>query len=149
MRTIILHFILFLILLTACRNFPKDSSGTLKKVQSGSLRAGISYSINNHKDTAFIHLLAKSLNAKVLWTYGDHYHLARLLKSGEIDIAIGGFTDDSPFKEEAALTKPYHTDTMQLGDEVMEVKYVTVIPKGENAFLMFIEDLIHHEQQIK
>jgi polar amino acid transport system substrate-binding protein len=104
-----------ILLAYGCGEFPKDSSATLKGVRNDTLYAGISHNIYFRQDSAFVNHFAKKLNATVVWTYGDHHYLMGLLENNALDLAIGGFTVDSPYEKEAALSRPYRIKRFKAG----------------------------------
>lgn len=133
----------FLILITAiafvgCESYPKDVDGTLNKISNHTVRVGKSTSTTDY-DKQLMNGFAKEVNAKVEWVEGDQIKLTELLSHHKIDMAIGGFTKESPLKKEVAFSKPYITQ----GD----YEYVVAIPKGENALLMKLEKYIHNHGQ--
>lgn len=110
-------FILLPVILLSCgcRDFPRDSSATLKSVRNDTLYVGISHNIYFGQDTTFINNFAKTLNATVMWTHGDHHYLVGLLENKALDLAIGGFTVNSPYEKEAALSRPYRIKRFKAG----------------------------------
>ena len=83
--------------------------------------------------------LAGSLQARVKTVHGSETLLMESLHRRELDVVIGGFTSDSPWKKEVALTTPYHEDK-QGG------KHVLALPPGENRWLMRVERYLHENE---
>lgn len=119
--------------LCSCGHYPKDTQGTLDNAKNGTLRVGTTATTTASDSTLAVRF-AQQLNASVDWVHKDQQYLSGQLSEYKIDMAIGGFTEDSPFKKIVGLTKPYRKDGKK--------KYVIAIPKGENAFLAKLEQFI-------
>jgi ABC-type amino acid transport substrate-binding protein len=59
--------------------------------------------------------VARELRARIEWVRAPESRLLRALQLGELDVVIGGLTDDSPWKGRVAFTKPIYTDTIVVG----------------------------------
>ena len=138
--------ILVLTLVAGC-HFPDDPNGTLDRVQNGRLRAGLSAREPWSRVVAgkpagpeaeLVEQLAAELNAQVDWTVGSETDLMTGLRQGNLDLAIGGFTDDTPWKDRVALTRPY----LKLDANGHTEKHVIVIAPGENRWLMRVEQFL-------
>jgi len=79
---------------------------------------------------------ADHLGSTVVWTPGSEAALVQGLKDGNLDLAIAGFRDDSPYAEEAGATDTY---LETLAPDGSPVHHVMFVPTGENAFLMELE----------
>ena len=97
-------------------HFPKDAEKTLDKVSNGTIRVGFTHaepwvypSATGAQgiEAAIVTSFAKTLNAKVDWVEGTEEQLYNALKRNEINILIGGITDQTPWKKKVGLTKPY------------------------------------------
>jgi polar amino acid transport system substrate-binding protein len=64
---------------------------------------------------ALVAELARELGARVEWIRGSESPLLESLRLGELDVVIGGLTDDTPWTRRVALTKPFYTDTIVVG----------------------------------
>jgi polar amino acid transport system substrate-binding protein len=63
-------------------------------------------------EAALVAELARELGARVEWVRGGESALLELLHLRELDLVIGGLTDQTPWKQHVALTKPFYTDTI-------------------------------------
>jgi ABC-type amino acid transport substrate-binding protein len=120
-------------LLAACGlTIPTDPDGTLDRVRDeGVLRAGASPGPGwvtiadgrpGGREPTLVTGFAESLGAEVEWTVAGEEELVRLLEAGDLDLAVGGFTEDNAWVDKVGLTRAY-TGT-----------HVMMVPMGENAF---------------
>lgn len=140
------------LLLTGCGvQIPADPDGTLERVAGGTLRAGVaphgSFTIVDDGDVSgseaeLIRSFAASLDAEVEWTVGSEEALVRELENGELDIVIGGITDETPWIDKAGMTRPYDEFVDPRGDRH---KLVMLVPLGENGFLVELERFLTEE----
>lgn len=126
-------------------SIPADPEGTLDDVTGGVLEVGVTpnapYVDTNQQEPTgseveLVSSFADSIGASVEWTEGSEQTLVALLEAGEIDLVIGGFTEDTPWSDRVALTRAYtqaeQTDGSSKG-------LVMLAPMGENAFLSALE----------
>lgn len=136
--------------LTGCAtSYPADPDGTLDRVTGGTLRVGVSpngdWTVTGDGDdpsgieVTLIEQFADTLDAEIDWTEGGEERLLTDLEDGELDLVIGGFTDQTPWSEKAAITKPFaEVDTTDGTTE----KHVMATAMGENAFLLELEQFL-------
>lgn len=132
--------------LTACGiSIPTDPNGTLDRVTGGELRVGLSPNGElvqvddgsyTGQEPGLVKRFSESINANIEWTVGSEEALVRGLERGSLDLVIAGMTDESPWVDRAAPTRPY--------DEVPDGhggthKLIMLVPMGENAFLSELE----------
>lgn len=86
--------------------------------------------------------LAKELSAKVEWHPGPAEALLDSLHERELDLVIGGFTTQSPWKQQVALTKPYYTDTVMVHGKRTEQPHAVAVAPGENAWHVAVERVL-------
>jgi len=137
---------LILILSTTACNIPRDADGTLDRVQGGEVRVGLAHNppwvdaLDSQAgiEPGLVAELARQLHAKVSFVKGSETKLLESLHRRELDIVVGGFTDDSPWKSEVAFTNPYHEDAEGK-------KHVLALPPGENAWLGRVEQYLHEK----
>jgi polar amino acid transport system substrate-binding protein len=116
--------VLLLIAAAAC-GLPRDPNGTLARVRGGTMRVGV---VEQPPWTtlpagrgaggiegALVAELARELGAKIEWVRATESQLLEALEMRELDIVIGGLTDDSPWVQHVAVTKPFYTDTIVVG----------------------------------
>ncbi|MEV4687746.1 hypothetical protein [Microbacterium sp. LWH3-1.2] len=127
---------------------PSDPEGTLDRVRGGELRAGASASgelvtiDGSDVGGTLAHLVeefAVSIDAKVTWTIGSEEDLVDGLEAGDLDLAIGGMTDATPWSTRAAVTRGY--DTIPGANAPV----VLLLPLGENAWLATVEGYLDKE----
>lgn len=127
---------------------PSDPQGTLDRVRGGELRAGASASGDlvtvDGSDVGgplaeLVEDFAESIDAEVTWTVGSEEDLVDGLEGGELDLAIGGMTDATPWSERAAVTRAY--------DAIpgAPAPVVLLLPLGENAWQAAVERYLDQE----
>lgn len=140
--------------LTSCGiTIPQDPEGTLEKVSGGILRVGVS---ENEQwvqlpptgdpqgiEPGLVEKFADTLDATIEWVPGAEHELASDLFHGELDMAIGGFGADTPWVKEAGITRPYTETTDERGKTV---KHVMLVPLGENAFLLELDQFLQAQE---
>lgn len=87
-------------------------------------------------EVALVERLAADLDAEVVWTESSEAVLAEALHRGDLDLAIGGFTDDTPWTDRAAVTDGYVSAPDASG---AESPHVLLARPGENRFLVEVE----------
>jgi polar amino acid transport system substrate-binding protein len=130
------------VLLSSCgsilpAHFPADPDGTLDRVRAdGVVRVGASPRPGwvevgdgepSGREPRLVEAFAEDLGADVEWTVTGEEDLVRLLEEGDIDLAVGGFTEANAWVDKVGLTRPY------TGVHVM------MVPMGENAWQSRLE----------
>lgn len=138
------------VLLAACGpGIPTDPDGTLDAVTGETLHVGVSVDpglveADRGEATGPLAELAEdfaaSLDAGVEWRFAGEETLVTLLEEGEIELAIGGFTDRTPWAERVGVTRGY-SGIPGTGDRTI----VMLVPMGENAFLSELESFLDAE----
>lgn len=128
---------------------PSDPEGTLDRVDGGVLRVGVTehapfVELSSAGDPAgdevdLLVTFAEAHDARVAWTVGNEESLVSALERGELDVAIGGFTDATPWADRAATTVPYRETT---GPDGAREKHVMLVRMGENRFLVALEEFL-------
>lgn len=128
---------------------PSDPEGTLDRVQGGVLRVGVTehapfVELSGGGDPTgdevdLIVAFADAHDARVAWTVGNEESLGSALERGELDVAIGGFTDATPWADRAATTVPYRETTAPDG---ARERHVMLVRMGENRFLVALEEFL-------
>lgn len=128
---------------------PTDPDGTLESVRDGTMQVGVS------PDEGLVDVegtdpggplvelaedFAASLDARIEWTIGSEETLVGALEAGDLDLAIGGFTDQSPWADRAGITRGYKNIAGADGRSV-----IFLVPLGENAFLSELEAFLDEE----
>jgi polar amino acid transport system substrate-binding protein len=116
-RTMILRSILMSLACAAVGcDLPRDPEATLARVQNGTIRVGLT----EHEPWArfdgeepagveveLVRRLAKELGAEIKWIPGNESELMQAAEAFELDLVIGGITDETPWKKRVGLTRPY------------------------------------------
>jgi polar amino acid transport system substrate-binding protein len=99
-----------------CERVPRDPEGTLERARGGTIRVGIAANPpwtrpgpdrTGGIEARLVEDFARSLNARVAWVSGGESDLLRALESFQLDIVIGGLTDDTKWDRRVGLTRPY------------------------------------------
>ncbi|GEK79900.1 transporter substrate-binding domain-containing protein [Agrococcus baldri] len=124
---------------------PSDVDGTLDRATDGVLEVGITPN-PPHVDTsgeqptgteiALVTSFAGSIGASVAWTEGSEQSLVQLLEIGELDLVVGGFTEQTPWSDRVAVTRAYAEAAQPDGSTS---GLVMLAPMGENALLSALE----------
>lgn len=135
--------------LSACAAIPRDPDGTLDRAVGGTLRAGASLSEGLVTDAGgeisgpladLVEDFAATIDAEVDWTRGSEEDLVDALETGELDLAVGGMTSDSPWIDRVGLTRGYPGIPGAQGRQI-----VLFVPLGENALLSALEAFLDEE----
>lgn len=134
-------------LLAGCSlGIPADPQGSLERIQGGQIRIGISphsHLVELHGDqpptgveAELLAGFAASLDSSVLWVPGGEEELIGALENGELDVVAGGLTEDTPWVDKSAITRPY---AQSAGPDGKKVGRVLAVRMGENALLSRLE----------
>jgi ABC-type amino acid transport substrate-binding protein len=130
-------------------HIPADPDGTLAAVRGGELRVGTSpdddlVRIVDGEPTGpvvdLVNGFAADLGARTDWTVASEESLVRDLEAGEIDLVAGGITSDTPWVDDAGVTRGYPGIPGSNGRDL-----VMLVPLGENAFLAALETYLDAE----
>lgn len=125
---------------------PADPNSTLDQVRNGTLRVGvtpappivdITKAVPSGPGVTLVQEFAENLDAEVEWKIDGEEALVNLLAEGKIDVALGGFTSETPWSDKAAVTREYDQLTGFGGKGI-----VMLVPAGENAFLAELETFL-------
>jgi ABC-type amino acid transport substrate-binding protein len=129
---------------------PVDPGGTLDRIdESGMLRAGASPSEGlvdvsgaevDGPLAELVEAFARERNARVTWVVGSEEQLVDALEAGELDLAVGGMTDATPWALRASVTRGYPGVPGSEGRPV-----VVLLPLGENALQVALETFLDQE----
>lgn len=127
---------------------PWDPAGTLDRVQGNVVRVGISHNppwtdIRTEdeptgKEVETVRHLAEELDARIEWHRGGEMELMTQLEHFELDLVIGGLTEDIPWKKRVGLTRPHTTSGNR--------RYVFAVPPGENGWIVFLDRQLNQMQ---
>ena len=138
-------------ILTGCGiTIPSDPNGTLDGIRGGTLRAGVSLSEGLARETSdgslrgplieLVESFAADQDATVEWTVDSEETLVGMLESDDLDIAVGGMTDQTPWTDRVGVTRGYAGIEGAAGRSL-----VMLVPLGENRMLSTLEDFLDHE----
>jgi hypothetical protein len=122
---------------------PTDPDGSLDRITGGVLRVGASPSgelvvVSGDRVTGplaeLVETFAEERDARVEWTVDSEEDLVDELTSGDLDLAIGGMTDATPWAESVSVTRGYAGIDGSDGASV-----VVLLPMGENALQSALE----------
>ena len=147
---IVLGALSLILLLSGCgATVPADPEGTLERASGGGLRVGVTdngrwVDVREGGDPTgteptLIASFASSLDAEVTWIPGSEQELVKDLEHGELDVMIGGLTDDTPWSKQAGMTRPYIETTDERDDPE---KHVMLVRRGENALLLELDTFL-------
>jgi hypothetical protein len=128
---------------------PTDPDGTLQTVTGGELRVGVSSDegladVSKGTPTGplidLVDRYAESLDADIDWTIGSEETLVVMLEEGDLDLVVGGLTDQTPWADRVGVTRGYNEIEGADGRAI-----VMFVPLGENAFLTELEKFLDTE----
>lgn len=138
------------LLISACGvTVPTDPDGTLDAVTGGTIDVGVSPDpglVDGRGDEPrgplvdLVEGFAFSIDARIDWTIASEETLVVGLENGDLDLAIGGFTDQTPWADRAGVTRGYTSIDGSDGRTL-----VFLVPLGENAFLSDLEAFLDDE----
>ena len=128
---------------------PADPDGTLDSVTGSTLRVGASsepglVDVDGEQPHGplvdLTEKFAESIHARIEWTVAGEETLVGGLEAGDLDLAIGGFTDQTPWTDRVGVTRGY------TGIEGSDSRaLILLVPLGENAFLSRLETFLDEE----
>lgn len=135
-------------LLGCSGQLPSDPSHTLDRVAGGTLRVGVSPEAGLVKVAEegpsgplaeTVERFAESIDATPVWVTHSEERLVRLLEEHELDLAVGSFTEQTPWVDRVGVTRGFSVPSAD--DTVV----VFLVPAGENAFLSRLEGFLDRE----
>lgn len=147
---------------SAC-DVPRDPEGTLERARGGALRVGVTerrpwvFRAGAVDDTEprgveaeLVRGFAKQVGARVAWTWASEQELFEALERFELDIAAGGFTEDTPWKERVGLTRVYfeHEQSVErAGERTTRAQgHVLATAPGENRTLLELDRYVARQR---
>lgn len=136
-------------LVAGCASIPVDTAGTSARISGGEIRIGITHNppwtdtsssgVATGTEVQLMEEFAESMDAEIDWVHGSEGVLTDALREGDLDIAIGGFTADTPWTDRAAVSDSYREVRNDRG--VVE-KHVVLTRLGENRLLVELEEFL-------
>jgi hypothetical protein len=132
--------LLLALLPTACADYPRDAAGTLDRVRAEQiLRVGVvAGEVGPAERTrldAYIAAVGRATGARPEMTTGPAEPLLLQLERGSIDLAIGAFSEESPWATEVAIIEPLAVREADGG----RVALNAVARNGENGWILLLE----------
>ncbi|MDX3901029.1 MAG: hypothetical protein QHC40_11065 [Sphingobium sp.] len=128
-----------LLLLGGCHALPRDPDGTSTQImRSGILRVGLiddPHPFDRGQTAALIARLAQETGAKPQTARGAAEPLLADLDAGRLDLVIGPFAADSPWKTMVALAPPLAAS----GTDDAPLQWQAAARNGENRWIMTVE----------
>jgi hypothetical protein len=126
------------LVLAACGPYPRDISGTLDAIErTGRVRVG--FADLRPQDVgaaeAFVARIEKATGAQADIARGPVDSQIARLESGELDLVIGEFAEDSPWISEAAIIEPLQRRKVQR----RTLGLSPVAANGENRWIALLE----------
>ncbi|MEW4568256.1 transporter substrate-binding domain-containing protein [Tautonia sp. JC769] len=131
---------LAVLLATGC-GLPLDPKGTLKRARDGTMRVGAVHhppwvdvrggGEPEGTEVALVRRLADELGARVEWTVGGETALMHRLERHELDLVVGGITEDTAWRGTIGMSRPHDRD----GDQPV----ILAIAPGENGWLLHLD----------
>jgi len=111
-------------LAAGCERLPRDPESTLQHVEGGRLRIGVverpPWVVRNAEqpqgaEVELARRFASELGATPDWHWGSEGQHLQALEYYELDLVIGGITDETPWSKYVGLTGPYFEETLTVG----------------------------------
>jgi polar amino acid transport system substrate-binding protein len=105
-------------------DLPRDPKGTLDRVRGGTLRVGL---VENSPwvlragespaglEPELVRRLAGELGATPEWIWGGEQEHMEAVERNELDLVVGGLTDETPWKDRVGLTGAYFEEKVSVG----------------------------------
>ncbi|BDI22926.1 transporter substrate-binding domain-containing protein [Herbiconiux sp. L3-i23] len=126
-------------------SIPMDPEGTLASAEGGTLLVGVTENgdwvrLDGDEPSGIepdlLRDFASDHDATIEWVEGSEQELIADLERGDLDILLGGFTDDTPWFDRTGMTRPYAESRDETG--AIE-KHVVLARMGENALLLALD----------
>jgi polar amino acid transport system substrate-binding protein len=123
-RRFLLLLIAVIFCSSGCSNLPRDPKETLRSVQGGRLRVGLvehsPWVVRTEGEPAGAEIelarqFAQELGAKPEWYWGSEQQHMEALEHYELDLVLGGLTDETPWSKHVGLTSPYFEERIEVG----------------------------------
>ena len=150
--------LLFLVLIVCacaagCNDLPRDPKETSRHTQGGRLRVGLvehpPWAIRTDGEPAgaeveLVRRFAAELGATPEWHWGGEQQHMEALEHYQLDLVIGGMTDETPWSKYVGLTSPYFEERIKVGvpssiQMPASIKGMQVAVKGGDAVASYLE----------
>ncbi len=129
--------IILLLSLAACRPYPRDTAGTLDRIErSHAIRVGlIAGTPGIDRAKPFLTGLERATGAKAHPVGGSAEPLIAALNADQLDLVIGEFAADSPWIADVAVIEPLKMRRVGKSDLGLSA----IARNGENRWIMLLE----------
>jgi polar amino acid transport system substrate-binding protein len=150
--------LLFLVLIVCacmagCSDLPRDPKETSRHAQGGRLRVGLvehpPWVIRTNGEPAgaeveLVRRFAAELGAMPEWHWGGEQQQMEALRYYQLDVVVGGMTDETPWSKYIGLTSPYFEERIKVGaprtmQPPTSVKGTQVAVKSGDAVASYLE----------
>jgi polar amino acid transport system substrate-binding protein len=152
-RSLLLFLITVCVCGASCGNLPRDPKETLRRVQGGHLRVGLverpPWVVRTAGEPAgaeveLVRQFAHELGATPEWYWGGEQAQMEALEHYQLDLVIGGMTNDTPWSKYVGLTSPYFESRIVVGvpqsaPALKSVKGVQVAARSGDAVAGYLE----------
>jgi polar amino acid transport system substrate-binding protein len=110
--------------IVSCSNVPRDPNETLRRVQGNRLRVGLvehpPWVVRTNGEPAgaeveLVRQFAGELGAVPEWHWGGEQQHMEALEHYELDLVVGGITNETPWSKYVGLTSPYFEERIEVG----------------------------------
>jgi polar amino acid transport system substrate-binding protein len=146
-------FAFILVCLAIGCEYPRDAGGTFRRVRHDVIRAGVVRNhpwvdLNNDVPTGIepqlLQRLAELLNAKINWTIGSETMLVEQLEARQLDVVIGGMTNDTPWSDRIGMSQWYVSAIDPIDKK--KRKHVWAVMPGESRWLLEIDRFLENHR---
>jgi polar amino acid transport system substrate-binding protein len=137
----------------ACAGLPRDPEGTLRRVRGGRLRVGLvehaPWVVRTEGEPAgveaeLVRRLAAEVGAQPEWHWGGEQQHMEALERFELDLVVGGITDQTPWSKYVGLTGPYFEERYVVGfppsqEPSKSLKGLTVAVRSADPLAYYVE----------
>lgn len=115
----LLPILIAVLFAAACSDLPRDPRSTLRQAEGGVLRVGLvehpPFVVRSGgepvgAEVELIKRFAQQINAAPEWHWGGEQEQMQALEHFELDLLVGGLTDETAWKNLVALSNPYFKD---------------------------------------
>jgi polar amino acid transport system substrate-binding protein len=106
-----------------CASLPRDPKETLRQLQSRPIRVGLvehpPWVMRTNDEPAGVEVdlmrnFAAQLGTTPDWHWGGEQEQMEALEHYQLDVVLGGFTDETPWSKYVGITRPYFEETYRV-----------------------------------
>ena len=128
-----------------CASLPRDPKETLRQLQSRPIRVGLvehpPWVVRTNDEPAGVEVdlirnFASQLGTTPDWHWGGEQEQMEALEHYQLDVVLGGLTDETPWRKYVGITRPYFEETYRVatpqGSQLQNLKGAEVwVEQGE------------------